>query len=141
MLLHFHENARRSIERALTVTVWTGLSLGCPSVLYPTWPLFSGNTHKDTPSARGSSGNFLVWVHFLVVLLQAVKGACGATASLTEPELFRSSSHPTALPLLSAREAECSENHRISSFRQGPTRILQSNPWPCTGHPKIPPCP
>lgn len=44
MPLDFHENARRSIGRALTVTVWTGLHLGCPSVLYPTWPLFSENT-------------------------------------------------------------------------------------------------
>lgn len=124
MHLNFPENARRSIERALTVAVWTGLSLGCPSVFYPTWPLFSGNTHKDTPSARGSLGNFLSWVHLLVVLLQALKGASGAATSLTQPELFKSSSHPSALALLSAREAECSENHRLSSFRKGPTGII-----------------
>lgn len=97
--------------RALTVAVWTGLSLGCPSVLYPTWPLFSGNTHKDTPSARGSLGNFLSWVHLLVVLLQALKDASGAATSLTQQELFKSSSHPSALALLSARGAGCSENH------------------------------
>lgn len=127
MPLDFHENVRRSIGRALTVTVWTGLYWGCPPMLDPTWPLLSGNTRTLFPVCA-SLGNFLFWVHFLVVLLQALKYAYGAAVSLIEPQLFKSSNQPRALHLFSAREAEHSENHRISSFRKGPTRIIQSNP-------------
>lgn len=133
MLLDFHENARRSIERALTVTVWSGLSLACPSI--PLGSCFQEILTRTLLLHVGVGviscfGFIFLWFYFYLYL----EDAYGAATSLIEPELFKSSRHPTALPLLSAREVE-----RITEYthlgRDSPGSSSPT-PGPAQGIPK-----